>query len=99
MVRYGMRGLVVLVAFLAVAPGAGASTVQTGSDGRDLRHGRELVSRFCAQCHAPPSPMQHSADQWPAVVSRMEHYMARSAGHVPTPEQVKAIEDYLEQGK
>ncbi len=50
-----------------------------------------------SQCHAPPSPAQHSADQWPAVVSRMEHYMARRGGRVPTPEQTKAIEEYLEQ--
>ena len=96
---HGLRRLVVLAAFLVMAPGAGASSAQTGSGGGDLRHGRELVSRFCVQCHAQPSPRQHSADQWPAVVTRMEHYMARRGGRVPTPDQVKALEDYLEQGK
>jgi len=32
------------------------------------------LQSWCAQCHAPPSPRLHNADEWPAVVMRMEHH-------------------------
>jgi len=33
-----------------------------------------LLKLYCAQCHAPPSPRLHQADEWSAVVMRMEHH-------------------------
>jgi cytochrome c5 len=33
--------------------------------------GAQLVGRYCAQCHALPSPTMHSATDWPRVVRRM----------------------------
>jgi cytochrome c5 len=33
--------------------------------------GAELVARYCAQCHALPTPSAHSATDWPAVARRM----------------------------
>lgn len=33
--------------------------------------GGQLVVKFCAQCHALPTPTQHSATDWPSVARRM----------------------------
>ena len=33
--------------------------------------GAELVAKYCAQCHALPTPTAHSATDWPRVVRRM----------------------------
>ncbi|MDQ6960011.1 MAG: hypothetical protein Q9M27_03190 [Mariprofundaceae bacterium] len=29
---------------------------------------------YCAQCHAPPSPLLHKPDEWSAVVRQMAHH-------------------------
>lgn len=34
-------------------------------------HGAQLVVAFCAQCHALPTPVAHSATDWPGVARRM----------------------------
>lgn len=34
--------------------------------------GGAAYARTCGACHALPDPRQHPADQWPAVVARME---------------------------
>jgi mono/diheme cytochrome c family protein len=33
--------------------------------------GAQLVVAYCAQCHALPTPLAHSATDWPVVVRRM----------------------------
>lgn len=33
--------------------------------------GAQLLARYCAQCHALPSPLAHSATDWPGVARRM----------------------------
>lgn len=33
--------------------------------------GAELIAKYCAQCHALPTPTAHSATDWPRVVRRM----------------------------
>ncbi len=33
--------------------------------------GASLLTRYCAQCHNLPSPAMYTADEWPAVASRM----------------------------
>jgi len=67
--------LCLCVAYLALAG--------CNNDARDTSaHGESAVSSvdvgplqtFCAQCHVPPSPKLHTADEWPAVVRRMEHH-------------------------
>jgi len=42
--------------------------------------GAKLVSEYCAQCHAVPSPSAHSASDWVAVFRRMMLLMEKS-GH------------------
>ena len=33
--------------------------------------GAKLVATYCVQCHSLPSPLMHSAAEWPGVASRM----------------------------
>jgi hypothetical protein len=39
--------------------------------------GRDEFAVVCSQCHALPDPRVHSAEDWPAVFSRMERNMER----------------------
>jgi mono/diheme cytochrome c family protein len=39
--------------------------------------GRDEFAVVCSQCHGLPDPRTHSADDWPAVYSRMERNMER----------------------
>ena len=105
-----LRKIVGVAALLAAtaAAGAGMSMMRGGmmgsspssaggdSDSNDNSRGHQLITQYCAQCHAPPSPSQHTADQWPPVVSRMENYMRQQGRGVPTADETKAIEEYLE---
>jgi len=43
---------------------------------------------YCSQCHAPPSPRLHKADEWPAVVRRMEHHRM-DARMPPVPDNAR----------
>lgn len=104
-----LRQIVGVAALLAATAdaGAGMSMMHGGmmgsssnsaggdSDSNGNSWGHQLVTRYCAQCHTPPSPSQHTADQWPPVVSRMENYMRQQGRSVPTADETKAIEEYL----
>jgi hypothetical protein len=61
--------------------------------------GGRLLAEYCSQCHAVPSPAQHTSAQWPAVVSRMQRYMQASSAQIshPGPPQIGALVHYLEQ--
>lgn len=68
--------------------------------------GAKLFSHYCAQCHHLPSPATHSAEEWPAVVSRMidrmEQYrisrrsMGRELIQMPTVEGQRTLLVYLQ---
>jgi len=45
---------------------------------------------WCAQCHAPPSPHLHKANEWPAVVRRMEHHRL-DARMPPVPDDARKM--------
>ncbi|MDE0852840.1 MAG: hypothetical protein OSA97_00275 [Nevskia sp.] len=61
-----------------------------------------LVRRYCSQCHAPPPPELHSANEWSTVASKMTEHMrvadASSPGEVeqPTAQELAVIVSYLE---
>lgn len=59
----------------------------------------ELVVRYCAQCHALPTPSTHSATDWPSVARRMwlrMEWLSPSLGvKVPTPAERGTILNYL----
>ena len=48
----------------------------------------ESFRRACGQCHTLPDPRRHTADEWPAVVARMQknmEWMNRVVGSKPIP--------------
>lgn len=58
--------------------------------------GRETFSQVCSRCHALPDPYQHSPEDWPTVVRRMEQRMNQMNVDVPQPREVGAILTYLQ---
>lgn len=72
----------------------------TGADLPDPHsQGAELMMSFCAQCHALPTPVAHSATDWPGVVRRMwlrMDYLPDSFGvRRPTAAERYTILSYL----
>lgn len=51
--------------------------------------GGERFAQVCSQCHALPDPAQHTAAEWPEVVSRM-HVNMRRMGVAPPEEDDRA---------
>lgn len=51
---------------------------------------------FCAQCHAPPDPQQHTAKEWPAAVARMRRHMADMGKAVPDETATREILEFLQ---
>jgi len=37
----------------------------------ELDHGRSLYVGHCGNCHLPPKPSEHSAEEWPVHVAEM----------------------------
>lgn len=66
--------------------------------------GALLLQRFCTQCHNLPGPGMHTAEEWPAVVNRMNqrmrmmgrHGMMMGRNEVPSHRQSAVILDYLQ---
>lgn len=52
-------------------------------------------TRYCAQCHAPPAPDQHTASEWPRVVLRMKANMTAAGAEVPDDESLTRIVAFL----
>lgn len=65
-----------------------------GSSGLDSRIGRRFA-QTCAQCHPLPDPRQHTAQQWPGVVARMEQHMRERNLRVPDDDAIEEIEAFL----
>lgn len=53
--------------------------------------------KTCETCHALPSPKQHTAAEWPAVVARMTYDMRWMGVRPPSEYQLKEVLRYLEQ--
>ncbi len=60
-----------------------------------ISHGERLEQEFCIQCHAMPDPRQHTAQQWPYVVARMNNYMHYRRMPEPDAQQTDEIIRYL----
>jgi len=64
--------------------------------------GAKLVKQYCIQCHGLPSPAQHTADAWSAVVPRMQGHMRETSNNgkmpirIPSQSTIKEIIDYLQ---
>jgi hypothetical protein len=64
------------------------------------RRGAKLFARYCQQCHTLPSPLTHTAEEWPGVADRMFRLMDMMAGHttdiaIPSLEERQASIGYL----
>jgi len=60
--------------------------------------GAKLVSAYCAQCHAAPQPMLHTAKDWASVTQRMHIRMEGGWQGITTPteQEMKTIVVYLQ---
>jgi len=69
--------------------------------------GAKLLGRYCMQCHNLPGPGMHTAQEWPAVVARMNQRMQMMSGHgmmgmmmgqveAPSANELQSILDYLQ---
>jgi cytochrome c5 len=67
--------------------------------------GALLLVRYCSQCHNLPGPGTHTADEWPAVVERMNRRMQMMSGpgmmemmvESPDESELQAILGYLQE--
>lgn len=82
------------------APNAAASLPEADSKGA------QLVSKYCSQCHASPSPSLHTGEEWGEITSRMRAHISdqgdqaqATAGSVkmPSAAELDAITTYLDQ--
>ncbi len=71
------------------------SASKTESD----QKGHALTQTFCTGCHQPPNPGQHTPEEWPQVVEKMQGYMQRQRRRLPDSSEVKHILRYLDNSK
>jgi cytochrome c5 len=62
--------------------------------------GAKALTKTCTQCHGLPSPGLHTAEEWPAVVSRMKMHMKWSKKwmsiDVPNEKELSVLLSYLQ---
>ena len=79
-------------------PGGGSASRLPSPDSQ----GAKLVSRYCTQCHARPTPQLHTAAEWKAVTSRMTLNMENlkkadwRGVKIPSDAEMQNIVEYLE---
>jgi hypothetical protein len=58
----------------------------------------KLFNHYCSQCHALPSPAEHTRAEWPSVVARMRAHMQdlNQQVQVPDPPELEKITAYLQ---
>jgi cytochrome c5 len=57
--------------------------------------GKDVFLATCSQCHALPDPKQHSAEDWVAVVRRMNVHMEKMLGTVLSQDEMQRVVLYL----
>lgn len=65
--------------------------------------GARLIKQYCMQCHASPTPKQHTASAWPNIVARMNMRMQWMSSNnkamnikAPTENELHTITAYLQ---
>lgn len=62
--------------------------------------GAKAVTEYCTQCHALPAPGMHTAEEWPAIVGRMNMRMQMMDGMMgidaPDQKDMTTVIDYLQ---
>lgn len=56
---------------------------------------KSILDKFCADCHAPPDPAVHKADEWKNVVFRMQNHRIKRAYGELTEEEFSSVVKYL----
>ncbi len=86
-------------ALVLVLQGCGApSAGQAKADLVDPdSEGAQLLQEYCSDCHAPPPPSTHLADEWDNVVYRMQEHRRMNAYSMMDAEQVEVLTNYLKQ--
>jgi len=81
----------------------GGGTMMQAPDHDDLRElpeseseAAQLFRHYCGQCHKPPAPTAHTANEWPGVVARMKRHMATQGKLEPKNDDMREILDYLQ---
>jgi hypothetical protein len=76
-------------------------TKQGGTPPEPTSEGARLVELYCTPCHARPSPVMHTADEWDRLMQAMVSHMELSDGGPPMCVRIasdaerKQIGDYL----
>ena len=79
--------------------GRGAQQPSTQDDSNKTTTGQKgyaLTQTYCTGCHQPPNPVQHTPQQWPQVIERMQRYMQQQRRRLPDSSEVKLILQYLD---
>jgi len=86
-----------VVMFLMLVAGCELPQTQTKiSLPEPKSEGAQMMKKYCADCHAPPSPLVHTAKEWPNVIYRMqERRRMKAYDLIAEPEQIILLE-YLE---
>lgn len=86
--------LLLAAANVGLPPGVDSATLPDR-----MSHGARLLMTYCAQCHDLPSPLTHSATDWPSVARRMwlrAEWISPSLGvKVPTMSERYVLLGYL----
>ncbi len=59
--------------------------------------GAQMVKKFCSDCHAPPSPLAHTAKEWPNVIHRMQERRRMKAYELMSEHELGVTLKYLQQ--
>jgi len=58
--------------------------------------GAQLAKQFCSDCHAPPSPLVHTAKEWPNVIYRMQERRRMKAFELIVEPEYTILQEYLQ---
>jgi cytochrome c553 len=76
------------------------SSSQASANASASHHnGYAETQTFCTGCHQPPTPSQHTANEWPQVIERMQKYMQKQRRRLPNSSEIKLVLEYLDDSK
>ena len=52
---------------------------------------KDVLDKYCSQCHGVPANNDHTAEEWPNVVYRMIHHRKMEALSEPTEHELEEI--------
>jgi mono/diheme cytochrome c family protein len=87
--------LIILYMCAALTACAGYSPVDEPRQ-RTAYTGEQIYQRACSACHGRPSPSRHTADEWPAVVTRMRENIRKANMIDLTDAQADSVTTYLQ---